>query len=79
MRTKRPLEDRNPPQHFADTTDESRIKRATDKQASVSLKESFDLSLFENPVWKEVKKQKWQTPKGISYSGQTHAHVCSSR
>jgi hypothetical protein len=78
LRNKRPLHETQKPMAYVDKTDEQRIERAVKAQASVSLKETFDLELFENPVFKEIEKNKWRTPNGMSYSGQTHAHVNES-
>jgi len=78
LRNKRPLAETSKPMAYVDKHDAERIARAVKAQASVSLKESFNLELFENPVFKEVEKSKWKTPNGMSYSGQTHAHVHES-
>ena len=67
------------PLKLAEVTDQSRIKDAVAERAGVSLRESFDLNLCENPVWKSVDKTKWKNPRGMSYEGQLAPHVSTQR
>jgi len=46
LRNKRKLAEKQKPLAYVDKTDEERIARAVKAQESVSLKESFDLSLY---------------------------------
>ena len=54
---------------MADVDDQARIKKGVEERASVSLRESFDQNLCENPVWKSVDKSKWRSQRGMSYEG----------
>ena len=58
------------PLKLAEVNEESRIKDAVKERQGVSLRESFNLELCQNPIWKTVDKSKWKTPRGISYEGQ---------
>ena len=59
------------PLTFAEVGESGRIKEAIDERGSVSLRESFNMKLYEQPVWKSVEKKKWRGDKrGLSYEGQ---------
>lgn len=60
---------------MADVDDQARIKKGVEERASVSLRESFDQNLCENPVWKSVDKSKWRSKRGMSYEGQHALHA----
>ena len=54
----------------------SRVKEQVAKTGRDHLPESFDLKLFENPVYRPSLKSKWLTLKGIdTYSGVHGAQV----
>ena len=69
LRPKVQTQDKHLPLKLVEVTDSSRIKDAVAERGSVSLRESFDLNLCENPVWKSVDKTKWKDPRGMSYEG----------
>ena len=64
---------------MTENDEQSRIKDAVQERGAVSLRESFDLNLCENPVWKSVDKTKWKNPRGMSYEGQLAPHVSTQR
>ena len=54
----------------------SRVNQQVAKTGRDYLPESFDLFMYENPVWKTVDRKKWLNPKGMDvYSGNHGAHV----
>jgi hypothetical protein len=67
------------PLKVKDCDDYSRITKSVAKEASASLREGFDANVFLNPTWKEVKKDRWKTTHGMSYSGQASAHVANQK
>ena len=67
------------PLKLTEVNEGSRAQDAVKEREGVSLRESFDLKLFENPVWKSVEKKKWRHPRGISYQGQVANHVSTQR
>ena len=58
------------PLKVKDSDDYSRITKQVEKEANASLCEGFDANSFLNPTWKEIKKERWKTSHGMSYSGQ---------
>ena len=64
---------------FKETDEGSRVQAAIAKDGNLSLKEDFNLLLFEQPVWKQVDKEKWRTAEGMSYRGQFAAHVANQK
>ncbi len=76
LRPKVILKEKHMPLKLAEVSEPSRIKDAIDERGSVSLRESFNMQLYEHPVWKSVEKKKWRGDKrGISYEGQLGKHV----
>ncbi len=67
------------PLKVADVSEAARLKDAIAESGNVSLRESFNLELYENPVWKSVDKQKWRSQRGMSYEGQLAPHVNTMR
>lgn len=67
LRTKLVSKEKHMPLKLAEVNEPSRIKDGIADRAGVSLRESFDLELFTNPVWKSVDKQKWRSKRGMSY------------
>jgi hypothetical protein len=54
----------------------SRVNAQIKKQGRDYLPESFDLNLYQQPVWKPISKDKWRTKNGFdNFSGATGAHV----
>lgn len=54
----------------------SRVNEQVAKTGRDYLPESFDLFMYENPVWKTVDRKKWLNKKGMDvYSGSYGAHV----
>ena len=75
LRPKVKTQDKHLPLKMAEVDDQSRIKKGVLERGSVSLRESFDMNLCENPIWKSVDKTKWKSQKGMSYEGQFAPHV----
>lgn len=67
------------PLQYKEIFDSARIKEAVQREANASLRESFDFLMYEQPTWKKIEKEKWKTPRGISYSGQPSAHVSNAK
>jgi hypothetical protein len=79
MRKKIKTFEKHLPIKLVDTDEPSRIKKAVAAEGNASLRESFNLRLFEEPKWKKIEKTKWLSPNGMSYSGQMGAHVANAR
>ena len=80
LRPKVQVKEKHLPLRMTEHNEQSRINDAVAERGSVSLRESFDLNLFENPVWKSVDKAKWRgDPRGMSHKGRTAAHVGTIR
>ena len=54
---------------MAEVDESARLQDAIKEQGRKSLRESFDLELYQNPIWKNVDKSKWRDIKGMSYKG----------
>ena len=67
------------PLKLADVGETGRISEAIKEQGCVSLRDSFNMKMYINPVWKSVDKAQWKNPRGMSYKGQTAPHVSSLR
>lgn len=67
------------PLKLTEVNEPSRIKDGIAERAGVSLRETFDLELYNNPVWKSVDKRKWRSSQGMSYEGQIASHVITGR
>ena len=79
LRTKLLSKEKHVPLKLAEVNDPERIKEGIAARAGVSLRESFNLELYSNPVWKSVEKQKWRTQRGMSYEGHLANHVNTMR
>ena len=75
LRPKLLSKEKHMPLKLTDTTDLGRIKESVAERAGVSLRESFNLDIYKNPVWKSVDKKKWRSRRGMSYEGQSANHV----
>ena len=75
LRPKLLSKEKHMPLKLAEVTDSSRIKDGIAERTGVSLRESFNLEIYQNPVWKSVDKKKWRTRRGISYEGQQGNHI----
>jgi len=69
MRKKAKTLEKHLPIKLVDTDEVARVKKSVALEANASLKESFDLKMYQQPVWKKIEKSKWRTPNGMSYSG----------
>lgn len=69
MRKKAKTLDKHFPIKLVDTDEVTRVKNSVALDANASLKESFDLQMYKQPVWKKIEKSKWRSPKGMSHSG----------
>ena len=63
------------PLKLVEVNDASRINDGIAERQGVSLRESFNMDLFNHPVWKSVEKSKWRSKQGMSYEGQLGNHV----
>jgi hypothetical protein len=59
-----------PFRHIARCDDASRVCKAVSAFNDASLAEGFDGGMIASPQWRRIIKNKWQTPKGMSYRGQ---------
>ena len=50
------------PLKFVEVGETERMRDAIKERGSVSLRESFNRNLYNNPVWKSVDKAKWRNP-----------------
>lgn len=63
------------PLKINDVDEANRIKDAVKERNNTSLRESFDMNLYENPVFKNVDKKKWMDQNDMSYEGQSGLHL----
>ena len=61
LRPKVTIKEKHLPLKLAELDEHSRIQDAVQEREGVSLRESFNLALFENPVWKQIDKGRWKT------------------
>ena len=69
LRVKRIANEKHLPLRLADVSETGRIKEAIKDQGSTSLRDSFNMGMYANPVWKSVDKAQWRSARGMSYSG----------
>ena len=69
LRTKNILKERHKPLKLAEVGETGRINEAIKEQGCLSLRDSFNMKMYSNPVWKSVDKAKWKNPRGMSYQG----------
>ena len=69
LRTKNILKERHMPLKLAEVGETGRINEAIKEQGCVSLRDSFNMKMYVNPVWKSVDKAQWKNPRGMSYKG----------
>ena len=79
LRPKLLSKEKHLPLKLAEVSDAARIKEGIADRQGVSLRESFNMDLYNRPQWKSVEKQKWRSKRGISYEGQTANHVSNQR
>ena len=79
LRAKATIKEKHVPLKLADVDELNRIKLAIKEQGNASLRESFNMDLYERPVYKSVEKTKWKTARGMSYEGQSGNHVNTAR
>ena len=79
LRPKITMKEKHMPLKLAEVGETARIRDAVQERGNVSLRESFNANLYENPVWKSVDKQKWRSARGMSYEGQLANHVNTQR
>ena len=56
LRTKILSKEKHMPLKLADVNEPVRIKNGIEDRCNVSLRESFNMELYKNPVWKSVEK-----------------------
>ena len=79
LRTKVKSMEKHLPLKLNEVREQERMQDTINEMGNVSLRESFNMDLYERPIWKHVDKQKWKDPKGMSYSGQFSEHVFNNR
>ena len=69
LRPKLLSKEKHMPLKLAEVNEPSRIKEGIAERQGVSLRESFNMDMYNNPIWKSVDKQKWRSQRGVSYEG----------
>lgn len=46
-----------------------RVQKAVKERQGVSLREDFNMNLYQRPQFKKVEREKWKDPRGMSYEG----------
>lgn len=69
MRKQMRSKEKHLPLKVKDVGEASRIKEAIAERNSTSLAESFDMNLYQHPIYKSIDKKKWLDTKDMSYEG----------